>query len=1096
MLSNGPSGSRLGLGGGLKVMAVLVGLGIPALVAGSLYQQRGQELHAAEVNTANTVRALEQHAARTVETVDTFLQAVVSLAGSPTGSLSPETIHAALRDKLAQSNDLTNILILDAHGDALHEAVGFPARSTDRRDHDYLQKLRDDPNGTLFIGSPITGRRTKLPILPIARRINHADGSFAGVIVATLKASAFQSVFDGFDLGPNSTLGLWRSDGTLLVRAPHVPALIGKNYAATENYKRYVQPKDTRPFWSAGSTDGIERVLALGFVPSYPLYVSATQARDTALAGWRQAVWMQGGIAGGLTLVVVVALLALARALTQRRRSEEALAESEALHRLLSENSSDMIAVKPTFESRRSYVSPASVKVAGWAPDEFAGMLPSAYVHPDDLDRVQAEYATLTRDTPSVTSTHRVRHKAGHWIWAEATFALVSPGTSEERVIATSRNVTARRMAEDALMESEGRYRLLAEAATDMIVLADVEGVRRYVSPASRALLGYEPEELVGTHPAAMSHPEDAHILAGTFDRLRDGVTEQVSEMYRLRRKDGTYVWVEAKLNLVRDKATGAPTGILSAVRDASERQRQSEELRAAKEAAEAAAEAKGEFLASMSHELRTPLNGIIGFSGLMAEGGDMALPTMQHYARLVHAASTTLLSIVNDVLDVSKLEAGSLELDLHPFAPRHLVEHAAMLLREQAAAKGLALHVEVDAEVPEVLLGDEARLRQVLLNLLSNAVKFTAKGMVWLYVDHEGRRDGLARVRFTVMDTGIGIPADKRHRLFQRFSQVDGSTARQFGGTGLGLSICKSLIEMMGGSIRVDSTEGEGSSFTFTLDLPVAEVAADAASPSPSAQSSASETGAHILLAEDVAMNQELAVAMLTRWGHSVDVVPDGAIAVDAVMRNRYDLVLMDVQMPVMDGLEATRRIRGLGGAHAELPIIAMTANVLPRDVERCRLAGADAHIGKPFVPEILRALVTHWAGTGSAGPEAGPAGGSGHDGTVLDDLGEMIGPARLATMLRRFVAELDNRLAEAPADAAGWQGVMGDAHALISTAGMLGFTALSEACRTLEQTCQTAPPDGSQPASQLQRVREEVDRARAKSAQLIAAWEARQAA
>jgi CheY-like chemotaxis protein/HPt (histidine-containing phosphotransfer) domain-containing protein len=476
-----------------------------------------------------------------------------------------------------------------------------------------------------------------------------------------------------------------------------------------------------------------------------------------------------------------------------------------------------------------------------------------------------------------------------------------------------------------------------------------------------------------------------------------------------------------------------------------------------------------------------------------------MALPTMRHHARLVHAASTTLLSIVNDVLDVSKLEAGSLELDLHPFLPRNLVEHAAMLLREQATAKGLALHVEVDAEVPASLLGDQARLRQVLLNLLSNAVKFTAKGMVWLRVDHEGQRDGLAQVRFTVGDTGIGIPQAKRHRLFQRFSQVDGSTARQYGGTGLGLSICKSLIEMMGGSIRVESTEGEGSSFTFSLALPVAEAAADVAPPGPSAPSSAAEVGAHVLLAEDVAMNQELAVAMLTRWGHRVDVVADGAAAVDAVMRTRYDLVLMDVQMPGMDGLEATRRIRGLGGAHVRLPIIAMTANVLPRDVERCRLAGTDAHIGKPFVPEILRALVEHWAGQGSAAPEADPAAQADeaeHDATVLDDLREMMGPARLAIMLRQFVADLDSRLRQAPADAAGWQGIRSDAHALISTAGMLGFNALSEAARSLEQACLAAPAGGPEPAMQLERVRSEMARAGAKSAQMIAAWEGRQAA
>lgn len=943
----------------IKAMAVVVGLGIPIFVTSSLYWEYGEDLRAAEVTTANTSRALEQHAARTIERVDTYLQAVVSLVGSGTESLSSEIIHKALRDKLVQSDYLTNILVLNTKGEALHEAVASPARLTDRSKHDYLVKLRDEPHAGLFVGQPILGRHSGLSILPIARRINHLDGSFAGVIVATLKTAVFQSVFETFDLGPDSTFSLWRSDGTLLVRAPHVPALIGRNYAATENYKRYIAPRDTRPFWSLGSTDGINRVLALGFVPSYPLYVSATQSRETALIGWHKTAWNQGGLAGGLTLVVVLALLALARELTQRRRSE-------------------------------------------------------------------------------------------HF-----------------------------------LLESEGRYRLLADAATDMIVLTDLEGTRRYVSPASRELLGYDPQELVGTQVVAMGHPDDADRLAGIFASLRVGSIEQASSINRLRRKDGSYVWVEAKLKLVRGEVTGEPSSIICAVRDVSERHSQADELRTAKEAAEAASAAKGEFLASMSHELRTPLNAIIGFSGLMVEGRDVAMPTMQRYARLVQDASTTLLSIVNDVLDVSKLEAGDFELDPHPFSPRELIESSAALLRDQASAKGLVLHVETDSRVPERLLGDEARLRQVLLNLLSNAVKFTAKGMVWLFVACEGQADGQAQIRFTVMDTGIGIPLDKRHRLFKRFSQVDGSTARKFGGSGLGLSICKSLVGLMGGDIAVDSVEGEGTAFSFVLSLPVTEAITAPEQDLPASPARSVQT-AHILLAEDVVLNQELAVAMLTKWGHTVDVVSDGATAVDAVTRTQYDLVLMDVQMPVMDGIEAMHRIRGLGGAFTTLPIIAMTANVMARDIELCLSAGADGHIGKPFAPEKFRAIVERWTdaqASQSQDNEAVLLQTHGHDRATLDDLQDLVGPQATISILGKFVADLDHRVIEEPHTMSGWPDISKDAHALVSTAGLLGFSRLSEACRTLEQICASVTFDEKTAQAQLRFVCSEVAWARTKA-------------
>ncbi|WP_375408701.1 ATP-binding protein, partial [uncultured Methylobacterium sp.] len=1080
---------------GIRVTALVVGLGIPAVVASNLYQQYGHEIHAAEVNTANATRALEQHADRTLETVDTYLQAVVSLIGSRMDGLPPEVVHVALRDRMLQSKHLNNFLIVDADGRLTHEAAAYPARPVDVTDRDYVEALRRNPDAGLHVGRPIVGRISGTPALPLARRITNADGSFGGAVVALLNPAAFQEIYDALDLGAGSTVALWRADGTLLVRAPNVPALIGKNYAATENYKRYILPRQTKPFWSIGSTDGVERVLALGFVPSYPLYVSATQSRDTTLRAWRKTAWTQGSVAGGLTLVLVLALLVLAREIGRRQRADLQVREAERSARITSgllQNTLDTMdqglieidaegAVQVCNRRARELLGLDEAAMAARPP--FGRELESQLRH-GEADHAGSGSAHLS-DEHDVARCAPVfeRECRNGTVLEVRTVALPDGGA-----VRTYTDVTQRRRSDEAFKDSEARYSLLARTVTDMVVMTGLDGGPHYVSPASRDLLGYAPEELVGLPPLTLVHPDEVAHLSAMLGALREGACDQAVSTHRLRRRDGAFIWVEAKFGLIRNPATGAPERVVSAVRDVTDRQAQAQELRSAKDAAEAAAAAKGEFLASMSHELRTPLNGIIGFSGLLLDSPELRTPTLRRYAHLVQDASANLLSIVNDVLDVSKLEAGGLGLDPGPFPPRDLVEGAAALLRSEADAKGLVLQVEVDPAVPASLVGDEARLRQVVLNLLSNAVKFTAKGKVRLSVACEGATDGRVRVRFTVTDTGIGIPADKHHRLFQRFSQVDGSTARQFGGTGLGLSICKSLVEMMGGTISVDSAEGKGSAFSFVVALPVA-AANDAAPDHETAGALAGpQRPARILLAEDVEMNRELAVAMLAKWGHGVDVAADGAAALEAVVRTPYDLVLMDVQMPVMDGLEATRRIRRLGGAFESLPIVAMTANVMARDIALCKAAGMDDHVGKPFVPARLRDVVAHWMHARATGPGSEPepdlVRSVRHDPAVLGDLGDLVGPDRLALMLGKFDLELARRFASHPCGeyprGDGWPSIGQDAHTLVSTAGLLGFLRLSDLCRELEQACTAPAPDEPGSCGKLDEVRAEIAWAR----------------
>ncbi|HXA38689.1 MAG TPA: ATP-binding protein [Phenylobacterium sp.] len=372
---------------------------------------------------------------------------------------------------------------------------------------------------------------------------------------------------------------------------------------------------------------------------------------------------------------------------------------------------------------------------------------------------------------------------------------------------------------------------------------------------------------------------------------------------------------------------------------------------------AQAAAEAKSDFLANMSHEIRTPLTGIIGFSDLLNRLPDLP-PTAVTYAARISSSGQTLLSVVNEILDFSKLEAGQVELDPRPFQVGPFFEDTLALVAAQAAAKGLATRLEIDRDIPPVLDADSTRLRQVLLNLLGNAIKFTAQGSVGIVVAHDAAED---RLRVTVWDTGCGVPADKLGRLFHRFSQADNSVSRDHGGTGLGLSICKALVELMGGRIDVASVVGAGSRFEFWIAAPQAELR-ELEQAAAAVRSGEVVRASRILVVDDLDQNRELVRTILEATGHSVVEAAGGAEAVDAARQAAFDLILMDLQMPGMDGFTAARAIRRGASPNSRTPIVALSANVLPEHLAESAKAGMNGHIGKPInIPELL-SVVAAW--------------------------------------------------------------------------------------------------------------------------------------
>jgi signal transduction histidine kinase/DNA-binding response OmpR family regulator len=490
-----------------------------------------------------------------------------------------------------------------------------------------------------------------------------------------------------------------------------------------------------------------------------------------------------------------------------------------------------------------------------------------------------------------------------------------------------------------------------------------------------------------------------------------------------------------------------------------------------ARDAAEAANKAKSDFLAMMSHEMRTPLNGVIGMSNALS---DTKLTAEQsQFASVIRSSAEHLLSLINHVLDLSKLEADGVEFECIAFKANELFYQAGEIVAPHAQAKALTLEVKIDPSVPQYLKADPARLRQVLLNLIGNAVKFTERGRIEVAATAE-RRNGGNILRVTVTDTGVGIPAEHLDRLFVSFSQADASISRKYGGTGLGLAISKKLVERMGGAIGVESRVGQGSTFWF--ELPVEAAApADAAKTSrdiPAEQFTAAlavlrgrDCPLRLLLAEDNTTNQIVVKAALAKHGVHPDIANNGLEAVQAASAVDYDLILMDMQMPEMDGIEATRAIRALPGSAAKTPIVALTANTFASDIEACRAAGMNGHIAKPFRPNEL---IVSIAAALEAGENFVSASSENNDSATALDLAvlkrfrETAGDDMLRMLIDTFLtdaAEKLDRLAALAGNSSSSKEAARLAHSLKSASAMAGAAALSAIAARVEGEVENRP-------------------------------------
>jgi PAS domain S-box-containing protein len=758
---------------------------------------------------------------------------------------------------------------------------------------------------------------------------------------------------------------------------------------------------------------------------------------------------------------------------TDRVAAEHARDESEQRLQALLTNASDTILIIND-QGNITYASPSADKLIGEPVEPWIGKDVFRWAHPDDRP-VGVEIFLATLANPGgVTGPIRIRLRRNdgivRFVETIATNLIDDPVVGG--IVLNVRDISDTGEVPSAPGVTQNRFRRMLENISDTVTLLDREGRIILTTGNLRPVMEYPIDFWDGLDGFALLHPADVEGAREIHERIVARPGSQYNGEVRIRQPDGSYRFVEIDaVNLLDVPDVAA---IVLTARDVTDRNLAQSELAEARDRAVQALRERTEFIANVSHELRTPIHGILGLSELLATTDlDEDARTL---ARSIGRATDSLRMVLDDILDFSKIEVGRLETTAEPINVREMASDIDELFQPQARAKGITLTARIDPDFPENVRGDALRIRQVLHNLIGNAIKFTAEGTVHVSVRRVGGHLPMARI--SIRDTGIGISPESHDRLFEPFSQAYGDTGREYGGTGLGLAIARRLVELMGGELGFTSEPGRGSDFWFTL--PLIEARPRPFSPVDRAGPMRATSERRVLVVEDNPINQLLVRSQLARLGYNPVVVASGDVALEAFPTLGADLVLMDWQLPGIDGLETTRRIRSWELANGQLrtPVVAMTASALPGDRDRCLAAGMDDFIAKPVSIGTLGATVRRWLGTADGDRVADPVvapvpvgvgGGAGPgvvgdvdapppvvDPRALDVLTEELDdPALVATVVRTFLRELPGRVEWIVAACAAVDPVRLElmTHTLRSTSVAVGARQLALECERLER-------------------------------------------
>ena len=1075
------------------------------------WQARVVQERQTEAAVGNLAKSLMQYAEDTIEVADVALSSLVAQFES--GDNTPEILTRLDQTLVAQVNPGSRyraITVLDAEGNRL--ATSLPTKGGSDADRSYFLHHRDNSDPGLYIGPLIQSRLTGQWVITVSRRLQAADGRFTGVIFAVIGLKAFVDRYTPYNLGYDGSIALLATDGTLLAGYPTRPQLIGQSFLGGTILSK-LREHAAESYVTTTVMDGIRHFSSYRQSTRYPLVVVASMSEEQALGTWRSN--LRDHMLVGAVMASVIALLGLKliRQMGRNQNVEEQVRASEARYRLQAES------LREANDRLMLATDSGAIGIWDWDVQQdkmvwnswmyrLYGMAPQADVTSSELwqqhlchDDREAAWKAVQEGLKG----HKPFDAEFRIVWNDGSLHHIrSCGrVTRDHAGCATRMVGATWDVTDQRLE-EAQRAIIIEAAPNGMMIIDETGTVTLANSRVEQIFGYPQGTLVG-QLAEILVPEAFYSTAreprSSVPDWLDDRSVATARQFNGRKWDGNLVPIEIMLNPVK---TPRRSIVITSVVDVTERllsaaEQQEADMRArlaAEEAtnahleqlsrhlakalnqAEQANRAKSRFLAGMSHELRTPLNGILGYAHLLhIEGGLNDMQTARVDAML--GAGKHLLEMITCVLDLSEIEAEHVELRAVKLDVEAVAAACLDLVRPMAEAKNLALRVVVAPNTSAALVADPMRLRQILLNLLGNATKFSSQGMVEVRV---GTLPDGSALRIEVADNGPGISADQRKRLFQNFERLDTEATRLVEGAGLGLALSARLAGLMGGSLGHEDNPGGGSVFWLQLPLDVVPVAAPVLAPVfdvPDGATAPSLTRPlHVLVVDDVLMNRDIAGAFLRTAGYEVVSLDNGAASVAAAASTDFDVILMDVRMPSMDGLEATRRIRALEGARGQVPVVAMTAQTFTDQLEECWAAGMDSHVAKPFDPETLVAAVARAAvaertqgkrvsvpdGTTSVETPPSPqAMGSDlqiFDPVTFDRTATFLAPKAVASYMQSIAKAAEGLLCvlRDPHALPGKGNELAEAaHTLAGNAGMFGFERLSAIGRRFEQGIQS---------------------------------------